>query len=181
MATGQIVLLLSDQGESFSAGTVKLYQLNGQSVSRVDSPNLSNIWPSGLYGAGDETTPMHMPNTDGLYLRGFAFNSDNDPEKATRFALSGIAPSGNQIGSYQGAQVLPHIHVSGSQFVPGPRQQQHGGGEPAGPRENQTFTQTNAVVRFTSETNGRFMEVSTEDTDIFDVDHTKVFYYICDS
>jgi|TARA_R100001460_G_scaffold19953_1_gene41402 hypothetical protein len=181
MATGQVIMMLADQGAQFSDGSINYVKLNGQSVSRTEHEVLSAIWPSGAYGGGNDTEPMHMPDTDGMYLRGYAFNSTNDPEKATRTALSGALPVGNQVGSFQSAQITAHFHVSGSQNVPGPRQQQGGGGEPAGQREQQNFSQNNAVVRFAQEADGRYMEVSTSEDEVFDVDHTICYFYVCDA
>ena len=181
MAVGQVILMFADQGAEFTAGSITCLKLNGQEVSRSDHETLSVVWPSGSYGGGNDTEPMHMPDTDGMYLRGYAFNSENDPEADTRYAVSGFLPSGNKVGSFQAAQITAHFHVSGSQNVAGPRQQQHGGGEPSGPRQQQNFTQNNAVVRFTQATDGRFMEVSTDEDEVFDVDHTVCYFYVCDS
>ena len=181
MATGQVILMLAEQGALFSDGSINYIKLDGQSVSRSDHEVLSAVWPSGSYGGGNDTEPMHMPDTDGMYLRGYAFNSDNDPEKTGRTALSGALPVGNAVGSFQAAQSTAHFHVSGSQNVAGPRQQQGGGGEPAGPRQQQNFSQNNAVVRFTQQTDGRYMEVSTDEDEVFDVDHVVCYYYVCDA
>ena len=61
MAVGQVILMFADQGAEFSAGSITCLKLNGQEASRTDHPTLSVVWPSGSYGGGNDTEPMHMP------------------------------------------------------------------------------------------------------------------------
>jgi hypothetical protein len=43
MATGQVILMLAEQGAVFSDGSIEYIKLNGQSVSRADHEVLSAV------------------------------------------------------------------------------------------------------------------------------------------
>jgi hypothetical protein len=172
---GSIIFSSVYRGATFSVGNFTYALLNGQSVSRVTYPDFSNIWPSGVYGAGDVDTPAHLPNLNNIYLRGVDFGRNADPDSATRTALSGVIPSGNFCGSYQAGGLKSHTHASGTQgppiaAVPG------GGGE--GGRTTATYTiVSSGTVVADPRTAGTAMEFGKAGEN-FDVAHTRAYYYI---
>lgn len=177
---GYIVPSLVHQGVIFtSAQGVTYALLNGQSISRAAYPGLSSVWPSGVYGGGDTSSPMHLPNLNNLYLRGNDFGRNADPNVTSRSALSGVAPSGAQIGSYQIGGTKSHSHASGTQNVTNPAFQKLGGGNERARNEEIGATTTEATIYFGPQSSGtgRPVELNTANID-FDVDHHKVYFYI---
>jgi hypothetical protein len=119
---------------------------------------------------------MHLPDTNGLYLRGANFGATNDPDALLRVALSGVAPSGLAVGSYQTANVKSHAHASGTQSTPNGGG--YGGGNEGGAmRTVNSVSTTTADIVATSASNGRPIEFNKAGVE-FDVDNTVVYFYI---
>jgi microcystin-dependent protein len=73
---------------------------NGLAISRSTYSNLFNI--IGIsHGRGDNLTTFNLPNYQGLFLRGRANGSGNDPNRTTRGALATGGATGDNVGSYQ--------------------------------------------------------------------------------
>lgn len=174
---GRIILSATHRGTIFSQGGATYALLNGQAVSRSTYPSLSAVWPSGMYGGGDTSAAtLHLPDTNNLYLRGNDYGRNADPNSSSRIALSGIAPSGIAIGSYQTGGTKAHVHISGTQAqdggnLCGP------GGEGGGSASLNGATSTQADVFMDARTAGRPMQANTANVD-YDVDHTKCYFYI---
>lgn len=172
---GQILLSAVHRGTLFSYAGKTFVLLNGQAISRTTYPTLSTVWPSGAYGGGHTTTPMHMPNTAGLYLRGADFARGADPGSNSRTTLSGILPTASGVGSFQATALKSHSHVSGTQNGPY-NSCMEGGGEGAERNITSSSQLGNGVVILSNT-----RPVTTNSSTDFDVDHTRVYMYICTS
>lgn len=168
---GQLHLSPSNRGTSYSDDDGHIFCLcNGQAIPRSSYALLSAAWPSGTYGSTD--IDLHLPNLNNLYLRGNDFGRGVVHDPTTRIALSGIAPSGVQIGSYQVANMYSHTHPSGSYLS---------SSAPAGGGPFQAgSTNTGSVTSLGPVFSGVAAHVSgsTDATD-FEVPHIKMFPYIC--
>jgi len=168
---GQIIYSAVHRGEVFTENGRTFALLNGQSLSRTTYASLSDLWPSGVFGGGDIDTPMHLPDTTGLYLRGVDFGRLADAEAANRTALSGSAPVGDVPGSYQTAAFKTHAHASGTARGVG-FQGMYGGGE-----STRRFPGATATTTDGPELHNPNRPIST-DAGAFDVDHVNVYMYI---
>ena len=155
------------------AGGATFVLLNGQAISRTSYPALSAVWPSGAYGGGDTTTPMHMPNTAGLYLRGADFLRNADPGSNSRTTLSGSLPTASGVGSFQATALISHSHASGTQSTSSSPMMGNGG--ESATRAISTVAQLGSGIVLPSSTRPVMTSASTD----FDVDHTLVYMYIC--
>jgi phage-related tail fiber protein len=73
---------------------------NGLAISRSTYSNLFNL--IGIsHGRGDNLTTFNLPNYQGLFLRGRANGSGNDPNRTTRTALATGGATGDNVGSFQ--------------------------------------------------------------------------------
>lgn len=173
MTVGRIVCSLYHMGTLTTINGRSYALLNGQSVSRSTYTGLSDVWPSGAYRS--TTSSMHLPDTNGLYLRGADFGSSNDPDVALRVALSGVLPSGTAVGSYQTANAKSHAHASGTQSATA--NQIYGGGGENATNSTGLVSTTDAIVSGTSASIGRPIEFNKANVE-FDVDNHVVYYYI---
>lgn len=171
MTVGRIVCSLYHLGTITTIQNTTFALLNGQSVSRSSYPTLSTLWPSGAYTS--TSTNIHLPQTNTLYLRGANFGGSGDPDSSVRIALSGTQPTTTSVGSYQIANVKQHAHASGT--------------APADVNSVQPFSGSSATIAVTVSS-----RVSTTSSTVagtrpiefnasgveFDVDNTKVYFYI---
>lgn len=168
---GQIIYSAVHRGEVFTENGRTFALLNGQALSRTTYPDLSTLWPSGSFGGGDVDTPMHLPDTAGLYLRGVDLGRLSDAQAASRTALSGSRPVGDTPGSYQAAVLKTHAHVSGT-AIGQSFEAMEGGGE-----STRTFPGATAVTTTSTKLANTARPVSIT-AGGFDVDHMKVYMYI---
>ena len=172
MTVGRIVCSLYHLGTITTIQGTSFALLNGQSVSRSSYPALSSVWPSGAYTS--TSVNIHLPQTNTLYLRGANFGGSGDPDSSVRIALSGTQPTTTSVGSYQIANVKQHAHVSGSASA--------NLGSNASftddTTRSQTSVSTTTVSTISSSVAGtRPIEFNKANVD-FDVDNTKVYFYI---
>lgn len=171
MTVGRIVCSLYHLGTITTIQDTTFALLNGQSVNRSSYPVLSSVWPSGSYAS--TSTNIHLPQSNTLYLRGANFGGSGDPDSSVRIALSGVAPSGHSVGSYQISNVKQHVHASGtgdkSGSVSAP------GGGPV--NQNAVASTTTSATISSSVAGTRPIQFNKADVD-FDVDNTKVYFYI---
>jgi len=177
MTAGRIVILMGHQGDAYVRNGLNYALLNGQSVSRNTFDELSTIWPADVYGGGSTSDPIHLPDTQGLYLRGANLGATVDPDGATRIALSGVGPTGDNVGSYQENALISHVHVSGqvatntvNAFNNGSENTRRAGG----------MSNRDGIALLSGPSLGNrpfFLQASGVSGD-FDVDHTKVYFYI---
>lgn len=171
MTVGRIVCSLYHFGTLATIQGTTFALLNGQSVSRSSYPTLSSVWPSGAYTS--TSVNIHLPQTNTLYLRGANFGSSGDPDSSVRVSLSGTQPSGHSVGSYQISNVKQHTHVSGSANTLGAVTIAGGGNvRPV----SAAGTTTSATIS-SSVAGTRPIEFNNANVD-FDVDNTKVYFYI---
>lgn len=75
---------------------------NGAEVSRTEYANLYSAIGV-CWGNGDGSTTFNLPDMRGMFLRGVAGESGNDPDAASRIVLNDNGGNtGNNVGSYQG-------------------------------------------------------------------------------
>ncbi len=172
---GRVIFSCVHRGDVFVNNNVTYLLLNGQSASRTTYTEISSVWPSGAYGGGDITTDMHFPDVDGLCLRGADFESNNDPDKSTRTALSGFLPVGDEIGSFQANTIKSHSHVSGTQNLPHPDPRCGGGGEgPNSTNPSSSSTTSTDIIGINENRPIHFNKSNVE----FDVDTSRFYMYI---
>ena len=159
------------RGNTFTANGRTWALLNGQALSRTTYPDLSALWPSGVFGGGDIDTPMHLPNTDGLYLRGVDLGRIADSQAASRVALSGVRPVGDTPGSFQASALKTHSHASGTAIGVGFTAME-GGGE-----STRSFPSATAITTIQTKVANTNRPVSISGV-VFEVDHFKVYMYI---
>ena len=67
------------------------------------------------WGSGDGTTTFHLPDLQGLFLRGHDGGVGRDPDRSSRIALNSGGAVGDNVGSFQASSLLAHTHsISGS-------------------------------------------------------------------
>jgi microcystin-dependent protein len=82
---------------------------NGLAVSRTTYSSLfSAIGTS--HGLGDNSSTFNLPNYQGLFLRGRANGSSNDPDRNSRTAMNSGGSIGDSVGSFQEDSVQVHDH-----------------------------------------------------------------------
>jgi hypothetical protein len=172
MTVGRIVCSLYHLGTITTIQNTTFALLNGQSVSRSSYPTLSTLWPSGAYTS--TSTNIHLPQTNTLYLRGANFGGSGDPDSSVRAALSGTQPSGVSVGSYQISNVKQHAHASGSASADLTSNSQF----TTDTSRSKTDAATTTVSTISSSVAGtRPIQFNAAGVD-FDVDNTKVYFYI---
>jgi len=171
MTVGRIVCSLYHFGTLATIQGKTFALLNGQSVSRSSYPTLSALWPSGVYAS--TSTNIHLPQSNTLYLRGANFGGSGDLDSSVRVALSGVQPSGHSVGSYQVSNVKQHTHASGSFDALGSAIVTGGGNT----RNVSVATTTTSATISSSVAGTRPIEFNAANVD-FDVDNTKVYFYI---
>ena len=172
---GQLHLSPVDLGTTYTASDGRTFALcNGQAISRTLYPDLSILWPSGSYGSTD--TDIHLPFMDGVHLRGNDYGRGVDHAPGLRTALSGFAPSGTQIGSYQLGNMESHVHPSGT--YSNNLANTGGGGPNGGIGDAPTGDVVDYRINFPAQTSGATISGTTSVAD-FDLPHMKAYPYIC--
>jgi len=87
----------------------------GQAVSRALYANLFAVIGE-AHGEGNNTTTFNIPNYQGRFLRGVDGGSGNDPDAASRTAMTTGGNTGNAVGSVQTDQFRSHAHASGEWY-----------------------------------------------------------------
>lgn len=170
---GQIHLSSVNLGTTFITSDGREFALcNGQSFPRATYLELSEVWPVGTYGS--DATNIHLPNLSNIYIRGNDYGRGVAHNPTQRIALSGVAPSGIQIGSYQVANMASHAHPSGSSS---PFQFAGSGGPVFGITGAGATTITTAGTSFTGEVKSHV--AGAQDATVFDLAHMKAYPYIC--
>ncbi len=84
-------------------------ECNGQAVSRTEYARLFKC--IGLtFGSGDGATTFNVPDLRGRFVRGWAHESQNDPDRNNRTASATGGVSGDHVGSYQNDALQEHRH-----------------------------------------------------------------------
>lgn len=172
----QIIFSAQYLGPSFVANNGATYYLcDGQALPRSINSDLSDVWPTNAYGS--TVNNIHLPPLEGLYLRGYDFGSGRDSEAASRTALSGSIPTGNNIGAYQPANLELHTHVNGRQGGSGPCADgagQDGGSSPDTP----IVTVTSNAISLNTLNSSVVATISGTTTTDFDVSNCSFWVYI---
>ncbi len=66
------------------------------------------------WGYGDNSHTFNLPDLRGMFLRGVALESNNDPDKTSRQALQTGGNTGNDVGSKQIDTFKSHSHTASS-------------------------------------------------------------------
>lgn len=82
---------------------------DGSSLSRLTYPQLYAALGFAWGGSGDN---FNLPDLRGMFLRGVADGSTNDPDRATRTASNTGGNTGDNVGSVQTDQYQSHSHSS---------------------------------------------------------------------
>ena len=82
---------------------------DGNSYLRTDYPALFNAIGT-RWGTADGTH-FNVPNFKGVFLRGHANGSTNDPDRASRTTSATGGASGDAVGSFQTHQYASHSHT----------------------------------------------------------------------
>lgn len=83
---------------------------DGSAVSRTTYATLYAV-VGNRHGSGDGSTTFRLPNYRGLFLRGRANGSGNDPDRASRIAMNAGGATGDNVGSYQADEFKTHNHI----------------------------------------------------------------------
>lgn len=86
---------------------------DGRTISRSAFPEYLNNCGT-VYGSGDGSTTVHLPDLRGRFLRGVDNGAGRDPDAAGRLAMNGGGQTGDAVGSVQSDQNASHSHGSGS-------------------------------------------------------------------
>lgn len=109
---GQLYFKCVHRGTLYTQDGSTYALCNGQAISRSTYSVLSSVWPEGSYGS--TANSIHLPNLNHLYVRGLDISRNADPQTLARTTLSGTAPSGVALGSYQPSNLVSHNHASGT-------------------------------------------------------------------
>lgn len=82
---------------------------DGTQLSRTAYPSLFNAIGT-AWGHGDGSTTFHLPDLQGLFLRGVDGSESSDPDRNRRTAINTGGNTGNQVGSLQRDQFRSHNH-----------------------------------------------------------------------
>lgn len=85
---------------------------DGSAVSRTTYADLFAFLGT-MYGVGDGSTTFNLPNYKGMFLRGWANGSSNDPDRSSR-TDRGDGTVGDNIGTRQGFINYSHTHTASS-------------------------------------------------------------------
>ena len=151
----------------------KYVYLNGQHLTRADYPDLDPFFPVGTYGS--TVTVIALPDLTNLYWRGVDLGRGADIDRASRTALSGTDPTGDNIGAYQPAAMPLHTHALGTVVTgrsgPGP-------GSQYGLRFTTTVTTNETIVSISGTTNPSGIAISGSATTSWDVASVTYFPYL---
>jgi microcystin-dependent protein len=84
-------------------------ECNGQAISRTDYESLFKMIGT-TFGEGDGIDTFNVPDLRGIFIRGWAHGSENDPDRDNRTASSSWGASGDQVGSCQEDALQSHKH-----------------------------------------------------------------------
>ena len=81
-----------------------------------DGRSLSTISYNALfliigYSFGGSGSSFNIPDCRGMFLRGTANGSSNDPDRATRIASAVGGATGDNVGSLQTSNIIAHTHT----------------------------------------------------------------------
>jgi microcystin-dependent protein len=81
---------------------------DGSAISRTTYANLFAVIGT-MYGSGDGSTTFNLPDDRGLFERGWAHGSSNDPDRASR-TDRGDGTTGDHVGTMQASDFKSHSH-----------------------------------------------------------------------
>jgi len=84
-------------------------ECDGSEVSRAAYPNLFAAIGT-AFGHGDGVSTFRLPQTRGLFMRGWDHGNGFDPDRASRAAVFAGGASGDHVGSFQDFMVQAHSH-----------------------------------------------------------------------
>lgn len=171
---GQIVFQTMYKGEIYSIGRNVYALCNGQVIPRSSTSLTDGVWPSGAYGSTESF--VSMPNLSNYgYLRGADLGRNADPDRNSRTTLSGIGPTGTEVGAFQAGSLRSHNHQFGQTSISGPVVQSGGGQIDFYTRVSRQQKPTNNII-----SSSAFTTVNASSTDVNNVDarHHTFFPYL---
>lgn len=111
---------------------------NGTSYNRQGYPELYNVIGT-AYGTASSTT-FNVPDLRGRFIRGVDGGSGNDPDAASRTAITTGGNTGNNVGSYEADTYTSHSHTHNNPF------QFYGGGGGTGFTPGGLYSGPNAAL-----------------------------------
>lgn len=84
-------------------------ECNGDAISRATYAELFAVIGDD-YGVGDGSTTFNIPDCRGIFPRGYAHGSANDPDRASR-TDRGDGTGGDYVGTKQGHALYSHVHT----------------------------------------------------------------------
>jgi hypothetical protein len=168
---GQLIYSQIHRGTIYTQGVSTYALCNGQGLSRASYPALSEVWPDGEYGS--TPTTIVLPNLNDYAARGWDSDRGINADFGTRFAPSGVSPSGATLGSVQIAAMATHVHVSGTGSPFGIGNSGPGGNQ----RPPATTINTSDAQLLPG--GSTYTDLTPGGSSAFDVAHYKVYPYIC--
>lgn len=88
---------------------------DGRAISRTTFRDLFNVIGT-VWGEGDGSSTFHLPDMQGMFLRGHDPSQLVDVDAGTRSATNPGGNTGNSVGTTQGYQVQAHSHTINGEF-----------------------------------------------------------------
>ena len=82
---------------------------DGRTLSRTEYPALYNAIGTN-WGHGDGSSTFHLPDLNGMFLRGVDYAGKHDDDRNNRFAKYPGGATNVSVGSYQGESLRGHDH-----------------------------------------------------------------------
>lgn len=93
---------------------------DGRALSSSEYPELfaaiGTAWGNGTTGIGSQNgnTDFNVPDSRGVFLRGWANGESTDPDRSFRSASAAGGATGDNVGTYQGDEFESHNHTMDS-------------------------------------------------------------------
>ena len=168
---GQLYFKCVHRGAVYTEDGFTYALCNGQAISRSTYATLSTVWSEGSYGSTVDS--IHLPNLDNIYVRGLDISRNADPQTLARTALSGTAPSGVVLGSYQFSNLVSHNHASGTLTT-----SSTGGGGGGATRRRIQLTKATQDTELHSSVKSYTVVSGTTNSTIFEPAHVYCYPYI---
>lgn len=104
--------IIAYSGEVPPAGYL---ECDGSEVSRADYPNLFAAIGT-TFGQGDGFSTFRIPETRGVFLRGWSHGNGYDPDRASRVTIYPGGAFGDHVGSWQDHLFANHSHTTNFSF-----------------------------------------------------------------
>jgi microcystin-dependent protein len=128
---------------------------NGALLNRNDYSDLFDA--IGTHWGTASGVDFRIPTTQGLFVRGVAYGSGNDPDRASRTTIQTGGSTGDQVGTYQSDRYQSHNHSGGTHTHSGASHRHEGG-------HRGTGANTGALIHGQSGAKGNFLSAFAVDS-----------------